>query len=81
MSPHTFEDLPPRIQTAAREAMPTGVSAVGLESFVQSPLPELGNRSIVEALNQDGEAAESTIIECCSVLKRLRTEASARGVL
>jgi hypothetical protein len=81
MSPKTFEDLPSRIQTAARETMPVGVGSAGLESFVQSPLAALGNRSIIEALDQDGYAVESAIIECCSVCKRLRTEASARGVL
>ena len=78
MSSKTFEDLPARIQAAVREAMPVG--AVSLEGFVHSPLPVLGNRSIVDALEQDGYAAESAIIECCSVLKRLRTEASAHGI-
>jgi hypothetical protein len=80
MSSRTLEDLPSRIQIAVREAMPAGVGAVSLESFVQSPLPALGNRSIVDALEQDGYAAEAAIIECCSVLKRLRTEASAHGI-
>jgi hypothetical protein len=81
MNPKKFEDLPSRVQTAAKEAMPAGVGAAGLESFVQSPLAALGNRSIIEALDQDGYAVESAIIECCSIFKRLRTEASAHGVL
>jgi hypothetical protein len=81
MSPKTFDDLPSRIQTAAREAMPNGVAAAGLESFVQKRLAALGNRSIVEALEQDGSAIEYVIVQCCSVLKRLRTETSARGSL
>jgi hypothetical protein len=41
-----------------------------------SPLPALGNRSIVAALEEDGYAAESSIIECCAVLKRLRQQPS-----
>jgi hypothetical protein len=80
MSSKTLDNLPSRIQIAVAEAMPAGVDAASLESFVQSPLPALGNRSIVDAIEQDGYAAESAIIECCSVLKRLRTEASAHDI-
>ena len=80
MSTKTFDDLPSRIRVAAMEAMPAGVGAAGLESFVRSPLAALGNRSIVDTLEQEGYAAEPAIIECCSTLKRLRAEASAHGI-
>lgn len=80
MNAKTFEDLPSRIQSAVTDAMPAGVGAVGLDHFVHSPLAALGNRSIVDALEQDGYAAEPIIIECCSVLKQLRTAASAHGI-
>jgi hypothetical protein len=79
MNANTFENLPSRIQAAVTEAMPVGTSTAGLESFVHLPLAALGNRSIVETLDQDGYASESAIVQCCSVLKQLRTEASARS--
>jgi hypothetical protein len=42
-------------------------------------LPALGNRSIVAALEDDGHAAESAIIECCTVLRRLRQQTFRGG--
>ena len=72
MEPKTIDALPPRVQAAVREAMP--VPTASLNSWIASPLPALGNRSIVAALEEDGYAAESTIIECCTVLARLRQQ-------
>ena len=78
MSSKTFEDLPLHIQSAVRDALPTGTTH--LEVFVRSALPALGNRSIVDAIEQDGYAVESAIIDCCTVLKRMRAESVARGI-
>lgn len=75
----TIEDLPPRIQVALREARPPGASDLG--SWIHSPWPALGNRSVVEALEQDGYAVESSIIDACNTLKRLWRQAASHGVL
>jgi hypothetical protein len=74
-----IEDLPHRIQVALREAMPTG--AADLTAFINSPWAALGNRSVVQTLEEDGYAAESSIIAACAALKTLSNEASSRGVL
>ena len=77
MEVNTIDDLPPRVQAAVRDAMP--VPAESLNSWIASPLPALGNRSIVEALEEDGYAAESKIVECCTLLKRLRKQPLPSG--
>ena len=79
METKTIDDLPARVQAAVRQAMP--VPSASLNSWIDSPLPALGNRSIIAALEEDGYAAESAIIECCHALARIKQETSARGVL
>lgn len=72
----TIEDLSPPIRVALREARP-GVT--DLSSWIHSPWPALGNRSVVEALEQDGYAVESSIIDACNTLKRLRQQAGSHA--
>jgi len=75
----TLDDLPQRIQDAVRGAMPSG--AADFSSFINSPWPVLGNRSLVQTLNEDGFASESAIINACEALKQLRTQGASRVVL
>ena len=75
----TLDDLPQRIQDAVRNAVPSGVA--DFSSFINSPWPTLGNRSVVQALNEDGFSSESAITNACEALKKLRTQNASRIVL
>jgi len=60
-----FDDLPSRVKVAIRECSPSN----DLEKWIHSPIPALGNRSVVEIISNQGGEGELEIVLLCNSIR------------